>query len=109
MDRTKGLGGTDRTAACARLLDIDSDGDLDLLSFAAADNGASQVTAAVLNNNRDGTFTDIAAKLGLALPGQPARTVVQDDFDWIDDRPIQFPQADCALAPPLHSPLRASS
>lgn len=90
---------------CARLVDIDSDGDLDLLSFGVAmesDPGrthqgevSEQPRNIVLNNNRDGTFEPIAERLGLDLEGTPIATIVHDDFD--NDRDLDavlFPADD---------------
>ncbi len=73
--------------ACARLLDLDSDGDLDLVSFrlrsGSIPSGGTPAAApsTVYNNNRDDTFAGIAEKLGLALPDTPVAAVVYDDFD----------------------------
>jgi len=73
--------------ACARLLDIDSNGGLDLValrwrggSVPAA--GATAPAPSVLySNNRDGTFTEMAARLDLMLPESALAAVVGDDFD----------------------------
>ncbi len=89
---------------CARLLDLDSDGDLDLLAMrikgGSLPAGNEQVPAAsrVFNNNLDGTFADLAASHGLALTGQAISAVVQDDFD--NDRDI-----DMILLSPAGRPL----
>jgi len=79
---------------CARLLDIDSDGDLDFLAFrlesgtipASAKNTPS--TSSLYNNNRDGSFSDIAEKLGLAFPETAIAAAVYDDFD--NDRDLDL-------------------
>ena len=42
----------------------------------------------VFNNNRDGSFDDIAAKLGLDLPDTPLAAAVYDDFD--NDRDLDL-------------------
>ncbi len=100
--------------ACARLLDLDSDGDLDLVAFRLRSGSipsGGEPTAApsnAHNNNRDGAFPDIAGKLGLTLPETPVATVVYDDFDndrdldlvifpksgqpivWVNDRVWQY-------------------
>lgn len=79
---------------CARLLDIDSDGDLDLIALRlAAGNvpaGGKLFGAAslVFQNNRDGTYKEIAADLGLAMPATPLAAIVYDDFD--NDRDIDL-------------------
>lgn len=80
--------------ACARLVDVDSDGDLDYLAFAG---GQSDGPAAnrFFNNNRDGTFADVAEKIGLALPGMTVAAAIYDDFD--NDRDLDwvlFPNGD---------------
>ncbi len=89
---------------CARLLDIDSDGDLDLLSLrlhgGSIPAGGKLAPAASLlyNNNRDGTFGDVAVSLGLALADVPLAAVVCDDFD--NDRDL-----DLAIFPTNGKPL----
>jgi len=97
----------------ARLADFDSDGDLDLLAFRAAKGdvpAASRAAApgSIFNNNRDGTYVDVAEALGLAMPEAAVSAVVYDDFDndkdldlivfpadgkpiaWVNDRSGQF-------------------
>jgi len=103
---------------CARVLDADSDGDLDFLAFRLARGtvpaaGAFEPAASSLyNNNGDGSFTDIAEKLapleplssrsltsknskagsltglGLTLEKTPVAAVVYDDFD--NDRDLDL-------------------
>jgi len=88
------VAGPDVLTACARLVDIDSDGDLDLLAFrlrngsVPAAGAAAPAPASVYRNNRDGSFTDIAAQIGLALPDTPIAAVACDDFD--DDRDLDL-------------------
>lgn len=90
--------------ACARLLDLDSDGDLDLLSLrwrAGSVPAAGDVAGArnrLYNNNRDGTWNDLAEKLGLALGDSPIATAICDDFD--NDRDL-----DLLLFPAKGSPI----
>lgn len=79
---------------CARVLDVDSDGDLDLVAFRLArgsipaTDAARATTSSVYNNNRDGSFADIAARLGLAFADAPIAAVVYDDFD--NDRDLDL-------------------
>jgi thioredoxin-like negative regulator of GroEL len=78
-----------RATKCARLVDLDSDGDLDFLAFRTTQGGS------VYNNNSDGSFTDIAEKLGLRLDKTAIAAVVYDDFD--NDRDLDlviFPAGD---------------
>ena len=75
------LAGTDAFTRCARLVDLDSDGDLDFLAF-------RRETSSVFNSNGDDTHTDEAAALGLALPDTVVSTVVYDDFD--NDRDLDL-------------------
>ncbi|KPJ75148.1 MAG: hypothetical protein AMS14_04150 [Planctomycetes bacterium DG_20] len=86
--------GPDLLTACARLLDVDSDGDLDLLAFRLKDGSVPAVGAvtpgasSLFNNNRDGSFADAAAKLGLVLADTPVAAAVYDDFD--NDRDLDL-------------------
>ncbi|MHB8970413.1 MAG: FG-GAP-like repeat-containing protein [Pirellulaceae bacterium] len=83
---------------CARLIDVDSDGDLDLLAFRASggslpvDESTKPAASLVFNNNRDGSYEEIAERLGLQLPDYLVGTVVHDDFDNdLDLDMIAFP------------------
>jgi len=104
--------------SCARLVDLDSDGDLDFLAFRTGPSLFSPATpvlsevegcgqgsppaqvrgligGSVYNNNSDGSFTDIAEKLGLRLEETAIAAVVYDDFD--NDRDLDlviFPAGD---------------
>ncbi|MHC4096161.1 MAG: CRTAC1 family protein [Planctomycetota bacterium] len=86
--------GGDFVTSCARLLDIDSDGDLDFLTFRFVRGSVPAVTSpeptagSLYNNNRDGSFTDIAEKLGLTFEKNPVTNVVYDDFD--NDRDLDL-------------------
>jgi len=98
-----------------RLLDIDSDGDLDLLSLQQTQGAipaqavAHPATLKLFNNNRDGSFLDISDKLALSQHTPSIAGIVYDDFDndrdldlvvlgtdgrttscWINDRAWQF-------------------
>jgi len=110
-----GIAGGQLVTHCARVLDTDSDGDLDFLAFRfmsgtvpAADT-PKPAAGSLYNNNRDGSFTDIAGELGLALGKTSVAAVVYDDFDndrdldlvvfsagdekaigWVNDRASQY-------------------
>ena len=80
VTRTTGITTTldVRTAA---LVDLDHDGDLDVVLGGAARDGGAAAPLAVWRNNGDGTFADIAAS---ALPGQTplvATAIVPTDID----------------------------
>jgi tetratricopeptide (TPR) repeat protein len=91
---TSSIVGGDLFTSCSRLLDIDSDGDLDFLAFRSArgampaTNSIESTTGSLYNNNRDGSFTDIADKLGLTFEKTPVSCVVYDDFD--NDRDLDL-------------------
>ncbi|MBN1360371.1 MAG: VCBS repeat-containing protein [Sedimentisphaerales bacterium] len=78
----------------ARLVDIDSDGDLDLMAFHLTEGSIPRnepgqgVANNVFNNNRDGSFADIAEKLGLTLATFAVAASVCDDFD--NDRDLDM-------------------
>ncbi len=80
----------------ARFLDADSDGDLDCLGLALTQGGVpaaagnAAAPAVLQNNNRDGSYQDIAARLG--LPATAVAAVVCDDFDndWDLDLAVFF-------------------
>jgi hypothetical protein len=83
--------------ACARLVDLDGDGDLDVLGarrdrgdLPAGGSGSGPAPAAsyLLNNNLDGTFADRAGSLGLALADTAVAAWLADDLD--DDRDIDL-------------------
>jgi Flp pilus assembly protein TadD len=107
--------GADLLTNSARLVDIDSDGDLDCLAFriakgdVPATGNGTPAASSLYNNNRDGSWTDVAEKLGLALRDTPVAAAVYDDFDndrdldlvifpagsrqpiaWLNDRAGQF-------------------
>jgi len=82
-----GLPHSTAFTAQARLRDIDFDGNLDLLAFRLqkgsipSTGNALPAKSSVYRNNRDGSYTDVAAQLGLALPDTPIAAVVSEDFD----------------------------
>lgn len=82
-----GLPASGSFTAITRLLDIDCDGDLDLLAFplqkGSIPSAGNSLPAgsSVYRNNRDGSYTNIAAQLGLELPDTPAAAVLSDDLD----------------------------
>jgi len=99
------IAGPDALTAAARLVDVDSDGDLDFLAFRLAGGSvpaAGESTPApcsVWNNNRDGSFADVAKPLGLALEKTPVAAVVYDDFD--NDRDLDFVLFPAGDGPPI--------
>ena len=72
---------------CARLVDLDSDGDLDLLSLRVArgsvppDDKQEAAASRAFLNKLDGTYDDTAAALGLALEKTPLSALLADDVD----------------------------
>ncbi len=78
----------------ARLMDLDSDGDLDLLSLrwrAGSDPARGRTvpaSSALYRNNRDGTYADITTPLHLGFPEIALATLVYDDFD--NDRDLDL-------------------
>ena len=100
MNPNEAITGGQSITRFARILDADSDGDLDFLVFRNTD-------GSLYNNNRDGSFVDIAEKLGLTLKNSPVTAAVYDDFDndrdldlvifsqsgtigWVNDRALQY-------------------
>lgn len=86
--------GAESLTSTARLLDIDSDGDLDVLvpqisrgDIPARGEAGAAVTR-LWNNNRDGSWTDMAEPLGLAQPDAVITCLVSDDFD--NDRDLDL-------------------
>jgi len=78
----------------ARIVDVDSDGDSDFLAFRLASGSVpfadtlKPAAGSLYNNNRDGSFTDIAEKLGFKLENNPITAAVYDDFD--NDRDLDL-------------------
>ena len=78
-----GVGGGDARTVSGALVDADHDGDLDI--FLANDHAPN----ALLNNNRDGTFTDIAPERGITgRDGVQPVGVLFVDLD--NDRDLDF-------------------
>ncbi len=66
----------------ALVFDADSDWDLDAVVVTQIEEGGKVATAlAILQNNRDGSFTDVAPKVGLARMSQVSRGALFADFD----------------------------
>ncbi|GAB4138900.1 MAG: hypothetical protein Kow0040_26580 [Thermogutta sp.] len=83
--------------AAARMIDVDCDGDLDLLACClptAADRGGARLWI----NNRDGTYREAAEELGLNAGGKPLANFVWADLDGDRD-------PDALLFPSQGSPL----
>ncbi len=75
-------GGSDVDTCSAVFLDADHDGDLDLyVCNMASPDGTSPAANQLLNNNADGTFSDIAAEAGIACPGERSIAVAPADLD----------------------------
>jgi len=100
-----GASGGDALTMLSRLVDIDSDGDLDLFAFRVTSGslpaGATATAAAgsIYNNNRDGTYEDVAAQLELQLADTPIAAVVCDDLD--DDRDLDLILFPVGSKPPI--------
>jgi tetratricopeptide (TPR) repeat protein len=107
------LAGGQSITHFARVLDADSDGDLDFLAFRLASgyvppaDTLKPAAGSLYNNNRDGSFTDVAEKLGLTLENNAVNAAVYDDFDndrdldlvifsqggtigWVNDRGLKY-------------------
>jgi len=86
--------GGEHLTTCARLADLDSDGDLDLFAMRIKAGSVppretpAATASRVFNNNLDGTFADLAPAYGLALADLPVSAVVHDDFD--NDRDLDM-------------------
>jgi cytochrome c-type biogenesis protein CcmH/NrfG len=114
------VAGPDTLTQLARLVDLDSDGDLDLLAFRSArgsvpaDGGSQAAASSVFLSNRDRTFADRAETLGLQLGDVAVTGMLYDDLDndydmdlllfladgtikvWINDRVGAFRMIDGA-------------
>lgn len=81
------LAGPDQLTQLARLVDLDSDGDLDYLACRVTKGGvpvgadSGPAAASMFSNNGDGTFADLAADWGLELKETAIAAIVFDDFD----------------------------
>jgi tetratricopeptide (TPR) repeat protein len=81
------LAGPDALTHLARLLDVDSDGDLDFLAFRLgqgdlpASAEARPAAWSLFGTNGDGTFADLSGEEGFEFAEQAIAAVVYDDFD----------------------------
>ncbi len=81
------LAGPDELTHIARLIDLDSDGDLDYLALRLNKGDVPLATASVpaagdlFGSNSDGTFADLAGQFGLDFKDTAIAAVVYDDFD----------------------------
>jgi len=114
-NESEALAGPATLTHCARLVDIDSDGDLDFLALRWSkgslplEGGSVPAASSIYNSNGDGSHNDAARELGLALADVPVAAVVYDDLDndldldmvifpateetataWVNDRVGQF-------------------
>ena len=99
------VAGNDRLTACARLVDLDLNGGLDLVSLRWAHGSVpaveqpSPAACSIYANPRSGVFPDIAGSLGLAFPRTPLAAIVYDDFDNdLDMDLLLFPARDKPIA-----------
>lgn len=81
-------GGGNRDSVSGSLFDADHDGDLDV--FVVNRDGPNEL----LNNNRNGTFQDIAAPQGIAGDGRESRQAVPVDLDGDRDVDLVVINAD---------------
>jgi hypothetical protein len=81
------LAGSDSLTHLARLVDLDSDGDLDLLAFRSAagnvpaDGRSKAAASSVFLNHRDGTFDDAAEAFQLQFGDVAVTGLIYDDLD----------------------------
>jgi tetratricopeptide (TPR) repeat protein len=81
------LAGPDELTHIARLVDVDSDGDLDYLAFRLTKGDvpltaeAGPAACQVFGSNADGTFADLCGQFGLDFKDTAVAAVVYDDFD----------------------------
>ncbi len=74
--------GRDVISASAVFLDADHDADLDIyVCNAASADGAAPAANQLLNNNADGTFTDIASAAGVSCPLEQSIMLAPADID----------------------------
>ena len=82
VTKTTGTSGAVVVSRSALFLDADHDGDLDIfVGNAGAVEVQSSVGNQLLNNNGDGTFTDIAPQAGVACVGSQCVMVLAGDLD----------------------------
>lgn len=99
------LAGPDQLTQIARLVDLDSDGDLDYLACRVSKGDvplgaeASPAACSVFGNNGDGSFADLTSGFGLDFKDAAIASVVYDDLDNDYDLDlVAFPAAGKPIA-----------
>lgn len=82
VTRTAGIAGSAAVSLSALFVDADHDGDLDIFVCNVGNvDGAGNAGNQLLNNNGNGTFSDITAKAGLACSGSKSVMALFGDVD----------------------------
>ncbi|MCP4591439.1 MAG: tetratricopeptide repeat protein [bacterium] len=97
-----GTAGVDAITSSAVFLDADHDGDLDIYvcnRAVAAEGRRTPSANQLLNNNADGTFTDIAKSAGVTCAGERSLMMAPADLDG--DRDTDF--VVCSVGQPIRT------